>query len=59
MSPTQSPKWCSIQDAAEHFGVSVWTVRRYISAGRIHAERIGPKMIRVDVASLNQLGRSL
>jgi hypothetical protein len=40
-------------------GISVWTIRRYISQGLIQAERVGPRMIRVNLASLEHLGRPL
>lgn len=59
MSETQSPTWGTIKEAAERKKISVWTVRRYISAGLVEAERIGPRLIRVNLDSLDNLGRSL
>ena len=51
MSPTPSPK-ATIQESADYWKVSQKTVRRWISAGIIKAERIGPRLIRVDLNSL-------
>lgn len=38
----------SLQEAADAYGVSTRTLRRYISAGRLTAYRIGPRLIRLD-----------
>ncbi|WP_243074821.1 helix-turn-helix domain-containing protein [Microbacterium sp. SS28] len=59
ISGPAEPAWVSIRDAAERKRLSVKTIRRYISAGYIHAERVGPKLIRVSVASLDALGTPL
>lgn len=50
---------CTIQQAADSLKVSTKTIRRYISQGLIQAERFGPRLIRVDLASLDRLGRPL
>lgn len=42
----------SIPVAAETADVSTKTIRRYIAAGRIHAYRVGPKLIKVDLDEL-------
>ena len=52
-------QWVSIRDAAEQLQCSTKTVRRWITQGRIEAKRFGPKLIRVNVASLDNLGDSL
>lgn len=44
--------WATIERAAEHYGVSRSSIRRWIDAGLIHAERMGPRLIRVDLYSL-------
>lgn len=49
----------SISDAAAHLGVSTKTVRRRISDGTLKAVRIGPRLIRIDAASLAVAGRPL
>jgi excisionase family DNA binding protein len=43
------PKMVSIAAAADHYGVSQQTVRRWIASGRITAHRVGPRLIRVDL----------
>lgn len=59
MSLTSLPEKGTIQETAEYLGVSPQTVRRYITQGLIRAERVGPRLIRVDLSSLQNLGRSL
>lgn len=49
----------SIDEAAAHLGVSTKTVRRRISDGTLKAVRIGPRLIRIDAASLACIGRPL
>jgi len=39
--------------------VSTKTVRRLISRGQLPARRIGSRMIRIDAADLDALGRNL
>lgn len=51
--------WGTIADAAARKQVSVKTVRRWIAAGLVTAERIGPRLIRVDLDSLDMAGRTL
>ncbi|GAA1694852.1 hypothetical protein GCM10009792_13590 [Microcella alkalica] len=51
--------WGSLQDAAEHWDLSVKTIRRYIAAGQIEARRVGPRAIRVNLDSLDSLGTPL
>lgn len=46
------PKWVSIECAAEKFTVSRDTIRRMIRRGEITAVRIGPRVIRVDLNSI-------
>jgi len=49
---TSTGRWSTIAQTAAHFGVHPWTVRQWISKGLIHAERIGPRLIRVDIESM-------
>lgn len=51
--------WSTIQQSADHYQVSTKTIRRWITDGRIEAKRVGPRLIRVDLNSLDTLGRSL
>ena len=45
--------WGTIQDAANHYKVSTKTIRRYITGGMVEAKRFGPRLIRVNLASLD------
>ena len=49
----------TVQAAADYYNVSTKTIRRMIARGDIYAERIGPRLIRVDLASLESAGRPL
>ena len=48
-------QWLTIAEAAARLRVSTKTIRRYIDAGRLEVSRVGPKMIRIDVADLDAL----
>lgn len=41
-------KKITMQEAADTYGVSTRTIRRYIAAGTLTAYRVGPRMIRLD-----------
>lgn len=41
-----------VQVAAAHYGVSDETIRRWAKAGVISGERIGPRLMRVDLDSI-------
>lgn len=51
--------WLTITEAADLMSVSTKTVRRLISRGQLPARRIGSRMIRIDAADLDALGRNL
>ena len=53
------PDWGTIQEAADLYKVSAKTIRRMITRGQIDAQRFGPRLIRVNLTSLDQAGRSL
>ncbi|MEO7017243.1 MAG: helix-turn-helix domain-containing protein [Leifsonia sp.] len=59
MSISVSPDWGTVQDAADRMKVSTKTIRRYITQGLISAERFGPRLIRVDLGSLDRAGKPL
>ena len=48
-------EWMTIPETARHLGISEKSVRRWVDAGKINAVRVGPRMIRVEVASLDSL----
>ena len=56
MSEDYSPIWGTVKEAAQRKKISVWTIRRYITAGLVEAERLGPRLIRVNLNSLDGLG---
>jgi excisionase family DNA binding protein len=49
------PQLISMTEAAARLDISTRTLRRYIAAGRLTAYRIGPRLIRIDAAELDQL----
>lgn len=51
--------WITIQQAADLMSVSTKTVRRLIASQQLPARRIGSRMIRIDAADLDSLGRNL
>lgn len=59
MGTTHTRTWGTIDEAAELRQVSAKTIRRYISQGLIEAERFGPRLIRVNLTSVESVGRSL
>jgi len=54
-----APEWLSLQQAAPIYGVSVDTLRRRISAGKLPASRFGVRLIRVRVEDLDRLYRPI
>jgi excisionase family DNA binding protein len=50
------PPQPTMQQTADYFGVDIRTVRRWIAAGHLTAHRIGPRLIRIDRASILKLG---
>lgn len=54
----ESP-WGSIEEAARYLGVSNRTIRRRITDGTIKAQKFGPRLIRVDMTSIDENGRPL
>ena len=53
---SEGPRWVSIPDAADLLGVSVKTVRRMIARGDLEAKRLGPRLIRINAATLEHIG---
>jgi len=53
------PQRASIQQTADYLGVSTKTVRRYIADGKLKAVRLGPRLIRVERASVEALMRPI
>ncbi|AEK07402.1 DNA binding domain protein [Mycobacterium phage Rockstar] len=53
------PQRASIQQVADHLGVSTRTVRNYIADGKLKAVRLGPRLIRVERDSVEALMRPI
>lgn len=49
----------TIADAAAYKSVSAKTIRRWIAAGILPANRVGPKLIRIRAVDLDALGSPL
>jgi len=45
----------SINAAAEYAGVSTRTIRRYIASGRLTGYRIGPRLIKINLAEVDAM----
>ena len=59
LTTAKLPPRPSIKHAAEHHGVAPKTVRRWIAQGRLTAQRIGPRLIRLDRDEVLSLGRRI
>lgn len=53
------PRWGTIEDGSKEYKLSVDTIRRMITRGEIEAKRFGPRLIRVNLASIESAGRPL
>ncbi len=54
-----APEWLSLQQAALIYGISVDTLRRRITAGKLPASRFGMRLIRVRIEDLDRLYRPI
>lgn len=54
-----SRKLINIHAAAEYADVHPMTVRRWISAGRVPAYRVGPRLVKVDLNELDAMLRPI
>ena len=52
-----TPELIGLQEAADRCGVHYRTIRRYVSSGRLSAVRVGPRLLKVDVADVDALKR--
>ena len=51
----QDRRWISLSEAADYCGLNEKSIRRYISAGKLKAYRVGSKSIRLDKAEVDAL----
>ena len=49
------PELIGVHEAAQYCGVDPCTLRRWVTAGHLNAYRVGPKLIKVDVAELDKI----
>lgn len=50
-----SQRFVSLEEAAEYLGLSPRTIRRFIAAGRLTAYRAGPRLLRIELAELDNM----
>ena len=51
------PELIGLQEAADRCDVSYRSIRRWIADGRLNAVRVGPRLLKVDVAELEAILR--
>lgn len=54
---TRPERLKSLDHAAGYADVSTRTIRRWIADGRLRAYRVGPRLIKVDLADIDRLAR--
>jgi excisionase family DNA binding protein len=55
---TRRPQqWKSVPGAADYAGVSSRTIRRWIAEGKLPARRVGPRLLQVDLADVDEMIR--
>ncbi len=59
MTPVPARKLVSIEAAANYLDVSQRTVRRWIADGKLPAQRVGDRLIKVDQADVAALIRQI
>ncbi len=59
MSQAKLQRYASLEDAAAYLGCNTRTIRRQIAAGHLTGYRFGSRIIRVDLAELDQLLRPI
>lgn len=59
MDLNSEPTWITPRAASSRSGVSVRTIHRWIAEGRLNAVRVGPRLIRVDAASVEAIAKPI
>jgi predicted site-specific integrase-resolvase len=49
------PKYLTLRQASEIYGLSIPTLRVYIAKGKIKVKRIGARVIRIEVSEMENL----
>lgn len=52
---TRRPELVSIRAAADYCDVDPRSIRRWVASGRLNALRVGPRLIKIDVAELDKV----
>lgn len=50
-----SGEWIAAVEASEYLGVSVDTVRRWVTAGKLDGRKVGYRTVRISSASVERL----
>lgn len=48
--------WLTVKQAAERRGVHPRTIRSWIERGHLRAERVGPRLVRINAEDLDRMG---
>jgi excisionase family DNA binding protein len=57
--PRRARRYGSVATAAEQYGVSEKTIRRWIATGRLTGYRVGPRLLKIDLDELDDLARPI
>ena len=49
------PQLMSVRNAAEQYGIAESTLRRWMATGKVETVKIGPRLVRIPIASLQGL----
>lgn len=58
-SPLPNHELGSVKEAAERYGCSPDTVRRWVAQGMLDAYRLGPRLLRIDLTADDRLLRRI
>jgi excisionase family DNA binding protein len=59
MARPKPQRLTSISNAASYADVTTRTIRRWIANGILPAYRVGPRLVKIDLADLDQLARRI
>lgn len=57
MSTANRRQWLTQEEAADYLKITPRTVRRMVSSGQLPAFRLGPRLLRIDLADVDALLR--
>jgi excisionase family DNA binding protein len=53
--PHTESSWLTVSEVASRLSVSTTTIRRWIDAGVLHADHVGPRLVRIPTTELTRL----